>query len=468
MTGRCGATVTTSGANPRRTLGLGVVKSVRRAVGGWWWPGARFVVRMGRGALAESLYLLTAPVTAAAGLLLVLGGLWVAAAGLVVPGGSPVAGVAAPVRWVADVEWWRIVRVSSSAAGAQRAGWVSRPRGTAAASDPGLWLGLVHTVVVLPVALVTSVVTALWWFVGVGAATTAVRNWGASAGPLRPLTLSAGDPQSHIDVSLGLTAPTERLAFGTVFGLLVLLSLPVVTRVGVAVQAGLGRALLSDGSAFRRRIRGLEQERDTARAQTVAAVTAEAVALRRLERDIHDGPQQRLVRLALELGRAQRHLDSRPEAVREALTDAIVQAEEALDELRALSRGIAPPILVDRGLGEALADLAVRSTIPAVLDAHPLGRRLDIAVETAAYFVIAEALTNVAKHSNANRCVIGLRHSAGTLRLWVMDDGVGGAAPGKGHGLRGLADRVYAIGGQLQVTSPAGGPTTIAAELPCR
>jgi signal transduction histidine kinase len=226
--------------------------------------------------------------------------------------------------------------------------------------------------------------------------------------------------------------------------------------------------LLWDASVLLRRIRGLEYERDSARAQTVAAVTAEAAALRRLERDIHDGPQQRLVRLAMELGRAQHHFDSKPEAVREALADAIVQAREALEELRALSRGIAPPVLTDRGLREAVTALAARCTVPVELEAGPLDRRLDAAVETAAYFVVAEALTNVAKHSGARRCAIGLRHGGGTLRVWVMDDGTGGAALDKGHGLRGLDDRLHAIGGRLRITSPDGGPTTITAELPCR
>ena len=282
------------------------------------------------------------------------------------------------------------------------------------------------------------------------------------------MSLYAGSTQSHIAVSLGLTSPAGRVAFGTVAGLLLLFALPLVTRACVTAQTGLGQALLSEASALHRRISGLEQERDTARAQTVAAVTAEAAALRRLERDIHDGPQQRLVRLAMELGRAQHHLDRRPDAVREALADAIVQAQEALEELRALSRGIAPPILVDRGLREALAALAARCTVPVELDAYPLNRRLDVAVETAAYFVIAEALTNVAKHSQARWCVIGLRHSGGTLRAWVTDDGVGGAALDKGHGLRGLDDRLRAVGGRLRVTSPCGGPTTITAELPCR
>jgi signal transduction histidine kinase len=212
-----------------------------------------------------------------------------------------------------------------------------------------------------------------------------------------------------------------------VVGLLLLLTLPLLTRAFVAAQAGLGQALLWDASALHRRISGLEQERDTARAQTVAAVTAEAAALRRLERDIHDGPQQRLVRLAMELGRAERHLDSRPEAARAALADAIAQTQEALEELRALSRGIAPPILTDRGLHAALTALAGRSTVPAELEAGPLDERphgrLDAAVETAAYFVVAEALANVAKHSQARRCAIGLRHDQGTLRAWVTTTG---------------------------------------------
>ena len=197
-------------------------------------------------------------------------------------------------------------------------------------------------------------------------------------------------------------------------------------------------------------------------------MTAEAAALRRLERDIHDGPQQRLVRLAMELGRAQHHFDSRPEAAREALGDAIIQAQEALEELRALSRGIAPPVLVDRGLREAVTALAARSTVPVELDTGSLDGQLDAAAETAAYFVIAEALTNVAKHSHARRCTVGLRHGPGTLRVWVTDDGAGGAALDKGHGLQGLADRLHAAGGRLRVTSPSGGPTTIIAELPCR
>ena len=421
--------------------------------------------------LVESLYLLTAPLSAAMGLLLTLVGLCAGALGLLVPGGSPVvAGGLALARWPADVERWRIAAVRSWAAGTPNPGRWPGLKKEAAGSDPGLWLDTAYAVVAFPVTLITFLVTALWWWVGVASATIIARHPYPSA-PLRPMILDLGSATTHIDLRLGLALPAERVAFGTVFGLLLLMTLPLATRACTAVQAGLGKVLLSDVSALHRRIRGLEVERDTARAQTVAAVTAEAVALRRLERDIHDGPQQRLVRLAMELGRAQHHFDSRPEAAREALADAIAQTQEALEELRALSRGIAPPILVDRGLREALTALAARSTVPADLDADPLDGpldgRLDAAVESAAYFAVAEALTNVAKHSHASRCVIGLRHDGGRLRAWVSDDGVGGAALGKGHGLRGLDDRLHAVGGRLLVTSPRGGPTTVTAELPC-
>jgi signal transduction histidine kinase len=456
--------------------------SFSSAVRGRWRPGGGFVFRVGRRTLVESLYLLTAPVTAAAGLLLVCGGLCAGMAGLVLPGGSPVRARAAVLaRWSADLERWRIARVRSplgAPPGPQSAGQRPGPRPTpgpgpgpssqaATASGPGLWLDAAHAVAVIPVVLVTSVVTWVWWFVGIATVTFPLRSQ-YTPGSLRPMILNVGSAQSHIDLSLGMTSPDQRVAFAITLGLVLLLTLPLVTRACVAVQAGLGQALLSDVSALYRRISGLERERDTARAQTLAAVTAEAAALRRLERDIHDGPQQRLVHLAMELGRAQHHFDRRPQAAREALADAIVQAQDALDELRALSRGIAPPVLADRGLSEALCALAARSVVPVEVDAGPLNSRLDAAVETAAYFVAAEALTNVAKHSQASRCVIGLRHGGGTLRVWVTDDGIGGAALAKGHGLQGLDDRLHAVGGRLRVTSPGGGPTTITAELPCR
>jgi signal transduction histidine kinase len=434
---------------------------------GRWRSGGRFAVRLGRRTLLDSLYLLTAPATALFGLLLVLGALCLGTAGLLLPSGSPVrTGAAELARWPADLERWRIALVRRFRDGEVQG--ARRRQGRAAdLSDPGLWLDLAHTVSVLPVVVVTSVVTALWWFIGVAAVTCPVRNPYATPGSMRPMNLYLGGSESHISLSLGLTSPDERVAFAVTFGLFMLATLPLVTRACVTAQAGLGKVLLSDLSALHRRISGLEQERDTARAQTLAAVTAEAAALRRLERDIHDGPQQRLVRLSMELGRAQHHFDARPDTAREALADAIVQAQETLEELRALSRGIAPPILADRGLHAALSALGARCVVPADLDLGPLDRRPEPAVETAAYFVVAEALTNVAKHSHARGCVIGMRHGGGVLRVWVTDDGLGGAAVAKGHGLRGLDDRLHAVGGRLRIASPDGGPTTITGELPC-
>jgi signal transduction histidine kinase len=430
---------------------------------GRWWSGARFLRRTGHRVLAESLYLLTAPVTAAVGLFLVLGGLCAATIGLLVPGSPPVVARALELaRWPADVERWRIAQVRSPAGGARNAARRHRPNRATGPSDLGLWLDVAHALAVVPVVLITCVVTALWWAVGVATITFPLRA-SPTPGPLQPQTLYLGP---HVAVSLWVESPGVHLVLSVALGLALLLTLPLVTRACTFTQAGLGRVLW-DVPALHRRIRGLEQERDTARAQTVAAVSAEATALRRLERDIHDGPQQRLVRLAMDLGRAQRHLDSRPETVRETLADAIAQAQEALEELRTLSRGIAPPILADRGLREAITALAGRSGVPVRVDACPLDRRLDAAIEGAAYFAVAEALTNVAKHSNARQCAIGLRHGAGTLRVWVTDDGTGGAALDKGHGLRGLEDRLHAVGGRLRVTSPLGGPTTVTAELPC-
>ena len=450
------------------------------AVPGRTWPGVGDVGRVGRRAVVESLYLLTAPVAALLGVLMAVAGLGVGLLGLVVPGsGSTRLTTAASVlvRWPAELERWRIGKVRGGAVGGLRGDrtrdgglrndrardgeWQLRP------SSPGS--SLVHAVLVVPVALTTSVVTGVWWFMALGASTSIPRGGYAASGPLPPITLSAGgSTRSHIDVSLGLTSPAERLTVGTLLGLLLLVTLPLMTRTCVAVHVGVWRH-----ATRARRVAAVA----TATAPVMPVMPVQTSALHRLERDIHDGPQQRLVRLALELGRAQHHFDSRPETVREALADALLQAQEALEELRTLSRGIAPPILVDRGLPAAITALAARSIIPIELDLDPeqgvatLSRRPDPAVEIAAYFAVAEALTNAAKHSRARRCEIGLRHdrdrhSSETVRVWVTDDGVGGAASAKGHGLRGLDERVRAVGGRLLIHSPEGGPTTITAELP--
>jgi signal transduction histidine kinase len=210
----------------------------------------------------------------------------------------------------------------------------------------------------------------------------------------------------------------------------------------------------------------LAQDRATAQAQRAAAVSAEAAALRRLERDIHDGPQQRLVRLAVDLSRARQQLATDPAAAAATVDEALAQTREALDELRTLSRGIAPPILTDRGLAAAVAALAARATVPVSVDIPADLPRLPALAEQTAYFTVAEALANVAKHSTGTRATVTVGRDDDRLVVTVTDDGRGGAHVAKGHGLAGLVDRLQAIGGALWVSSPPGGPTSIRAEIP--
>ncbi|WP_457028943.1 sensor domain-containing protein [Kitasatospora sp. P5_F3] len=198
------------------------------------------------------------------------------------------------------------------------------------------------------------------------------------------------------------------------------------------------------------------------RARLVDAFEAER---RRIERDLHDGAQQRLVALAMNLGLAR--LDAptgSPLAGR--LADAHREVGQVLSELRELINGIHPQVLADRGLPEAVADLADRSPVPVDL-AFELPARLPPAVESAGYFAVAEALANIAKHSGANRARLTGRYADGRLAVEVSDDGHGGADPARGTGLTGLADRLAVVDGTLAVSSPPGGPTLLRLEIPC-
>jgi signal transduction histidine kinase len=187
---------------------------------------------------------------------------------------------------------------------------------------------------------------------------------------------------------------------------------------------------------------------------------------RRLERDLHDGAQQRLVALSLQLGLARRKLDGSPEAAGEMLEAAREELGQALEELRELARGIHPAILTDRGLPAALRALADRTPLPVELDALP-DERLPAPVEAAAYFVVAESLTNVARYAAATRASVRVARDDGYVAVEVQDDGVGGADPASGTGLRGLTDRLAALDGRLQVISPPGEGTLIRADIPC-
>jgi signal transduction histidine kinase len=317
------------------------------------------------------------------------------------------------------------------------------------------WLDLVHGILRLPVAVATFAVVLTWWLGAIGGTLYWTYGW----------AIPQSEDSKDLHELLGMADTTlNRVGLNVAVGVFFLLTLPLVARGCALLQAGFSRALLTGVAEMRDRITVLEERR-------AAAVSAEATALRRLERDIHDGPQQRLVRLAMDLGRAQQQLDIDPAAARETISEALTQTRETLDELRSLSRGIAPPVLVDRGLPSALAALAGRSTVPVDLAVDPaLGApdgRPDVAVEHAAYYVVAETLTNVAKHSAANGAWVTVGRGGGRLGIVVLDDGAGGAHLAKGHGLAGLADRVRAAGGTLTVTSPTGGPTEIRAELPC-
>jgi signal transduction histidine kinase len=187
---------------------------------------------------------------------------------------------------------------------------------------------------------------------------------------------------------------------------------------------------------------------------------------RRLERDLHDGAQQRLVALSLQLGLARRKLEDDPVIGGRLLDAARGELDRALEELRELARGIHPAILTDRGLGAALEALAQRAPLPVDLHAMPEDR-LPAAVEAAAYFVVAESLTNVAKYSGAEHATVRVGRHDGFAVVEVSDDGVGGADPAAGTGLRGLADRLAALDGRLEVHSPPGGGTLIRANIPC-
>ena len=204
------------------------------------------------------------------------------------------------------------------------------------------------------------------------------------------------------------------------------------------------------------------RELAASRARIVEAGDAER---RRLERNLHDGAQQRLVAIALSLRMCERKVAEGDPAAIELLSQAKAELADALEELRELARGIHPAILTDRGLLPALEMLAGRASIPVEV-ATTLDERLPASVEAAAYYIVAEAVTNASKHARASRVQVNVDHTNGRVLVEVADDGVGGADQRRGSGLRGLRDRVEALGGELALESPAGAGTTLTARLP--
>ena len=238
--------------------------------------------------------------------------------------------------------------------------------------------------------------------------------------------------------------------------------LPLIVRLA-DLEAGWSAALLrpSPEALPARRVEQLT----ATRADAVAAHGAE---LRRIERDLHDGAQARLVALSLRIGLARRAYGADPETARRLLADAQDQAEEALTELRHVVRGVHPPILTDRGLVGAVRALGASSGLRVDVRADGLadGPRAPAAVEAAAYFVVAEALTNATRHSGADRAEVLLARSRSALSVRVRDEGCGGADDSAGSGLTGMRRRVAALDGTLRLTSPVGGPTVVEADLP--
>ncbi len=251
---------------------------------------------------------------------------------------------------------------------------------------------------------------------------------------------------------------TAEVVLYFVYGLLFAATLRPALRGVASLQGGLAHWLLCSRAESAARITELRDSRDAGR-------RAESDALRKLERDIHDGPQQRLIRLNMDLARASRSADTDPEKTRTVLAGAMQQTQDTLAELRQLSRGIAPPVLVDRGLAAAIAEAAARSEVPVTIQAD-LDRPLPDHVATAAYFVVSEALANLNKHSAATAAEVDAGVEADRLVVAVTDNGVGGAGIAKGHGLAGLEQRLQAVDGRLEVVSPVGGPTVVRASIP--
>ena len=243
-------------------------------------------------------------------------------------------------------------------------------------------------------------------------------------------------------------------------GAVLLLVAPPFTRALAAADTAVAGWLI--GSGNRTELTARIGELETSRARVIDAAEAERM---RIERDLHDGAQQRLVSLAMDLGRARAKFDSDPEAAAAIVGQAHEQAKEALAELRNLVRGVHPPVLTDRGLDAALSGLAALCPVPVTVRVD-LPKRPSASVEAIAYFVVAEALTNIAKHSRASHAEVTVQRTGDVLTLVISDDGAGGADPA-GEGLSGLAARVAGVDGRLRVTSPAGGPTSLEVVLPC-
>jgi signal transduction histidine kinase len=329
--------------------------------------------------------------------------------------------------------------------GKLRERWLSR------LGDPATWRDLAYLILLLPLGVL--------WF------TLVVITLALPLGLLAtPFTYRLFPDGQYSFVSAGWewlvidSLPSALLAAG--LGLMLLPLIPLVARGLATIHGEIARGLLGPTrqAELSAQVRDLEVSREH-------GLHAAEFERQRIERNLHDGAQPRLVALAMELGMAKEKLSTDPEAAAELVDRAHGHAKQAIEELRDLARGIHPAVLTDRGLDAAISALAGRSPVPVDVDVH-LRDRLPAPVESAAYFVAAEGLTNAAKHAAASRVAVSVEQRDDLVTVEVRDDGRGGANP-NGGGLRGLADRVGAVGGRLIIDSRPGGPTAIRAELPC-
>ncbi len=310
------------------------------------------------------------------------------------------------------------------------------------------WREIANALLLFPVSLGCWIAAAMMW---------------AGSLSLAAMPLYVGHlPGGTAKFWLFEVGPGPGALAAAVVGLVGLLVVAPWTTLGATnLQAGMSRFLL--GRTTEAEMARLLQR---AEAQRSSAVDSAETERRRIERDLHDGAQQRLVALAAELGAAREKLDDDPETGKELVAAAHEEAKAALKDIRDLVRGIHPVILEDRGLDAALSAVVARAPVPVNLKVR-VDPRPAPAVESAAYFIVNEALTNVARHAHATRAEVAIERSGSRLVIEVRDDGVGGADASRGTGLQGLRERVDGLGGNLHVVSPDGGPTTISVELPC-
>ncbi len=319
------------------------------------------------------------------------------------------------------------------------------------ARSAATWRQLAYHLVAGPVLGAAAIAAAWAWLAGLLGTLLYTYAWTLQSGSL--LSRGQSSPPAHLH-------PIPRDALLTLLGLVLLAAAPRLTAAVAALDARTTRILLGPSRAeeLEHRVEHLTQTR-------TGAVDAADAERRRLERDLHDGTQQRLVALAMNLGLARVQAQTAQQA-HQALDEAHEEAKAALAELRNLIRGLHPVVLEDRGLDAALSGVAARLPIPVRLTVD-VPRRPPPTVEAVAYFVVSESLTNITKHAQASQAEVVVQQAGDRLHVIISDDGVGGADPARGTGLTGLANRAASVDGTFDIASPPGGPTLITVDLPC-